>query len=138
MGLPGLAEDRVLFTLGINNTLWRWISLVIQKCGRKVKGLTSSLTWNEGFGRYCSTGSWPYMTFLHRTQRYTVYSGMRLTHGVLGFCFGVVSAKMHSEALEARIETFVLAFMEDKWVARLCYDLPWRLPRFPFSLALDG
>ena len=31
---------------------------------------------------------------------YTVYSGMRLTHSVLGFCFGVVSSKMSSEEVE--------------------------------------
>ncbi|GAX76258.1 hypothetical protein CEUSTIGMA_g3702.t1 [Chlamydomonas eustigma] len=52
-----------------------------------------------------------------RTQEqlgYTVYSGMRLTHGVLGFCFGVVSAKKHSEALEERIEAFILSCAEEK------------------------
>ena len=42
---------------------------------------------------------------------YTVYSGMRMTHGVLGFCFGIVSAKFHSEHLESRIEAFLA------WVA---------------------
>ncbi|KAG1662575.1 hypothetical protein FOA52_003954 [Chlamydomonas sp. UWO 241] len=34
---------------------------------------------------------------------YTVYTGMRLTHGVLGFCFGVVT----SEEADARIEAFI-------------------------------
>jgi nardilysin len=38
---------------------------------------------------------------------YTVYSGMRLTHGVLGFCFGVVSAKVTSEEADARIDAFI-------------------------------
>ena len=39
---------------------------------------------------------------------------MRLTHGILGFCFGVVSAKFPSEHLEERIEAFLEWCKEDK------------------------
>ena len=45
---------------------------------------------------------------------YTVYSGMRLTHGILGFCFGVVSSKMSSEGVEARVDAFLDHFASDK------------------------
>ena len=45
---------------------------------------------------------------------YTVHSGVRLTHGVLGFCFTVVSAKFPSQHLDARIETFIKSFYETK------------------------
>jgi hypothetical protein len=36
---------------------------------------------------------------------------MRLTHGVLGFCLGIVSAKFPAEHLEQRMEAFLA------WVA---------------------
>lgn len=45
---------------------------------------------------------------------YTVYSGMRLTHSILGFCFGVVSCKMSSEEVESRILGFIDSFAGGK------------------------
>ena len=48
--------------------------------------------------------------------RYTVQSGVRLTHGVLGFCFTVVSAKFPSEHCDARVEAFIQSFYDTKCV----------------------
>ncbi len=41
---------------------------------------------------------------------YTVGSGARLTHGVLGFCVSIVSAAHPAETLEARAEEFLASY----------------------------
>eukprot|EP00798_Chlamydomonas_sp_ICE-L_P021126 gene21126-28013_t len=45
---------------------------------------------------------------------YTVHSGVRMTHGILGFCFTVQSAKFPAEHVDASVETFIQGFYDDK------------------------
>lgn len=43
---------------------------------------------------------------------YSVSSGTRLTHGVLGFCISIVSGEYSAEHLDRRIEAFLTGFAE--------------------------
>jgi hypothetical protein len=49
-----------------------------------------------------------------------VHSGTRLTHGVLGFCFTVVSASHPPHVVDARVEEFIADFAASKCVACVC------------------
>lgn len=49
---------------------------------------------------------------------YSVHSGTRQTHGVLGFCVSVVSAAFAPAEVEARAEAFLAAFADTLRVRR--------------------
>lgn len=62
----------------------------------------------EGYHRSCSPSH--VMASPSSVVSSQVYTGTRLTHGVLGFCVVVVSARFPPTHVEGRIEAFLESF----------------------------